>query len=183
MCMTCIWLLPCKLLGAERPGQIPEGHASPASCTSRSKPSSPTKLALALALAFRITAVLWRSLPLPSGNPGGQAVYLAEAAAADCPDWQCGAANLMRRASMPPLEARKPQAAGRRWLRSYFNGCAFKVFDVRLPSALADKSFLEVAEWMYRTSGLALLGACVRVCVCKSSLQCFVASLPPSLAR
>ena len=69
------------------------------------------------------------------------------------------AANLMRRASMPPLEARKPLAAGRRWLRSYFNGCAFKVFDVRLPRTLVERTFLEVAEWLYRTSGLALLGA------------------------
>ena len=68
------------------------------------------------------------------------------------------AANLMRRASMPPLEARKPLAAGRRWLRSYFNGCAFKVFDTRVPPRLVQRTYLEIAEWLYRTSGLTLLG-------------------------
>ena len=67
---------------------------------------------------------------------------------------------------MPSLEARKPLAAGRRWLRSYFNGCAFKVFDTRVPPRLVNRTFLDVAEWLYRSSGLTLLGESLpRLCI------------------
>lgn len=59
---------------------------------------------------------------------------------------------------MPAVEARKPMAAGRKWLRSYFNGCAFKVFDAPVPSSLIKRNFLSVAEWLFRISGLALIG-------------------------
>lgn len=60
---------------------------------------------------------------------------------------------------MPAVEARKPTAAGRKWLRSYFNGCAFKVFDAPLPPSLTGRPFLPAAEWLFRSSGLALIGA------------------------
>ena len=64
---------------------------------------------------------------------------------------------------MPAVEARKPAAAGRKWLRSYFNGCAFKVFDAALPAGLIRRPFLLVAEWLFRTSGLSLIGADARL--------------------
>jgi hypothetical protein len=37
------------------------------------------------------------------------------------------AANLLRRAAVLPPESRPRTTAGRRWLRAYLNGCAFKV--------------------------------------------------------
>ena len=63
---------------------------------------------------------------------------------------------------MPAVEARKPMAAGRKWLRSYFNGCAFKVFDAAMPPGLIHRPFLLVAEWLFRSSGLALIGTAPR---------------------
>lgn len=59
---------------------------------------------------------------------------------------------------MPAVEARKPMAAGRKWLRSYFNGCAYKVFDAPVPPSLIKRNFLSVAEWLFRIAGLALIG-------------------------
>ena len=47
----------------------------------------------------------------------------------------------------------------RRWLRAYLNGCAFKIFDVSLGPSLRHVPFAEAAEWLYRSSGFALIGA------------------------
>lgn len=94
------------------------------------------------------------------------------------------AANLLRRASMPAVEARKPMAAGRKWLRSYFNGCAFKVFDAALPPTLLHKPFLQAAEWLFRTANLALIGVacptytcCTAVCAVHQRLHSVAGSL------
>lgn len=68
------------------------------------------------------------------------------------------AANLLRRAAVVPREGQRRTAGGRRWLRAYLNGCAFKVFDSRLSASLAKVPFAEAAEWLYRTSGFVLMG-------------------------
>lgn len=68
------------------------------------------------------------------------------------------AANLLRRASVTPKERQRRTAGGRRWLRNYLNGCAFKVFDSPLSPSLAKVPFAEAAEWLYRTSGFVLMG-------------------------
>lgn len=68
------------------------------------------------------------------------------------------AANLLRRAAVLPAESRPRTAAGRRWLRAYLNGCAFKVFDAQLPRHLADVPFSDLVEWLYRTSNFVLIG-------------------------
>ena len=68
------------------------------------------------------------------------------------------AANLLRRAAISAGEKRHT-AAGRRWLRSYLNGCAFKLFDAPLPAHLAGLPFTAACEWLYRTSGCVLIGA------------------------
>ena len=68
------------------------------------------------------------------------------------------AANLLRRAAITAGEKRHT-AAGRRWLRSYLNGCAFKLFDAPLPAHLAGLPFTTACEWLYRTSGCVLIGA------------------------
>lgn len=68
------------------------------------------------------------------------------------------AANLLRRASVRPREGQRRTAGGRRWLRAYLNGCAFKVFDSKLSRSLAKIPFAEAAEWLYRTSGFVLMG-------------------------
>ena len=70
----------------------------------------------------------------------------------------CCAANLLRRAAISAGEKRHT-AAGRRWLRSYLNGCAFKLFDAPLPAHLAGLPFTAACEWLYRTSGCVLIGA------------------------
>lgn len=69
------------------------------------------------------------------------------------------AANLLRRASVLPPEAQPRTSAGRRWLRAYLNGCAFKVFDAPLPDHLAGLPFCELVEWLYRSSNFVLIGA------------------------
>ena len=53
---------------------------------------------------------------------------------------------------------KRTTAAGRRWLRSYLNGCAFKIFDAPLPEHLAGLPFASVCEWMYRTGRCVLIG-------------------------
>ncbi len=68
------------------------------------------------------------------------------------------AANLLRRAAISASE-RRHTAAGRRWLRSYLNGCAFKIFDAPLPGHLAGLPFTSACEWLYRTTGCVLIGA------------------------
>ena len=70
----------------------------------------------------------------------------------------CVAANLLRRAAISASEKRHT-AAGRRWLRSYLNGCAFKIFDAPLPAHLAGLPFTAACEWLYRTAGCMLIGA------------------------
>lgn len=59
---------------------------------------------------------------------------------------------------MLPEDNQPRTAAGRRWLRAYINGCAFKVFDTVLPLHLAGVPFCDVVEWLYRTSGFVLVG-------------------------
>ena len=63
---------------------------------------------------------------------------------------------------MLPEDNQPRTAAGRRWLRAYINGCAFKVFDAVLPRHLAGVPFCDAVEWLYRTSGLVLIGARLR---------------------
>ena len=60
---------------------------------------------------------------------------------------------------MLPEDNQPRTAAGRRWLRAYINGCAFKVFDAVLPRHLAGVPFCDAVEWLYRTSGFVLIGA------------------------
>ena len=60
---------------------------------------------------------------------------------------------------MLPREAQPRTAAGRRWLRAYLNGCAWKVLDAPLPPHLASTPFVHLAEWLYRTSGFLLIGS------------------------
>lgn len=59
---------------------------------------------------------------------------------------------------MTPKDRQRRTAGGRRWLRNYLNGCAFKVFDSVLSPSLAKVPFAEAAEWLYRTSGFVLMG-------------------------
>lgn len=59
---------------------------------------------------------------------------------------------------MLPADSRPRTAAGRRWLRAYLNGCAFKVFDAQLPRHLANIPFGDLVEWLYRTSNFVLIG-------------------------
>lgn len=73
-------------------------------------------------------------------------------------------------------------AAGRRWLRSYINGCGNKVWRAALHDSLKGKTFSEAAEWTYRTAGFVLIGdqtvchfgGCCQV----SADNCSVGSLP-----
>ena len=60
---------------------------------------------------------------------------------------------------MLPEHNQPRTAAGRRWLRAYINGCAFKVFDAVLPRHLGGVPFCDAVEWLYRTSGFVLIGA------------------------
>ncbi len=63
---------------------------------------------------------------------------------------------------MLPEDNQPRTAAGRRWLRAYINGCAFKVFDAVLPRHLGGVPFCDAVEWLYRTSGFVLIGARLR---------------------
>ncbi|BDA48910.1 probable potassium channel subfamily T member 2 at N-terminal half [Coccomyxa sp. Obi] len=75
-----------------------------------------------------------------------------------CPGASTLIANLLRRASVLAPEVQPRTAAGRRWLRAYLNGCAFKVFDTLLPEHLAGRPFCDLVEWLYRTSNFVLIG-------------------------
>ena len=62
---------------------------------------------------------------------------------------------------MSPPEAQASTLAGRKWLRSYVNGCAFQFWEVPVPQHLAGQRFIEVAAWLYWTSGYVLTGESV----------------------
>ena len=68
------------------------------------------------------------------------------------------AANLLRTVLVSPSASQRRTSAGRRWLRSYVNGCAFKVWRTALNPAMAGRPFVEGAEWLHRASGLVLIG-------------------------
>ncbi len=68
------------------------------------------------------------------------------------------AANLLRTASVSPTDSRRRVAAGRRWLRAYINGCGNKVWRASLHASLTGKTFVEAAEWAYRSAGFVLIG-------------------------
>ena len=68
------------------------------------------------------------------------------------------AANLLRTANVSPTDSRRRVAAGRRWLRSYINGCGYKVWRAPLHATLQGKTFSEAAEWSYRSAGFVLIG-------------------------
>jgi len=70
------------------------------------------------------------------------------------------AANLLRTASVSPTDSRRRVAAGRRWLRAYINGCGNKVWRASLHASLKGKTFVEAAEWAYRSAGFVLIGQC-----------------------
>ena len=70
------------------------------------------------------------------------------------------AANLLRTASVSPTDSRRRVAAGRRWLRGYINGCGHKVWRASLHASLTGKTFVEAAEWAYRSAGFVLIGQC-----------------------
>lgn len=60
---------------------------------------------------------------------------------------------------MAPLESQQATTlAGRKWLRAYVNGCAHQMWEVGVPQHLAGQRFVEVAMWLYWTSGLVLAG-------------------------
>ena len=75
-----------------------------------------------------------------------------------CPGASTLVANLLRRAAVSPVEARRRTAGGRRWLRAYLNGCAHKVHIARLGPSLACVAFADAAAWLFRTSGCVLVG-------------------------
>lgn len=77
---------------------------------------------------------------------------------------ECCAANLLRTANVSPTDSRRRVAAGRRWLRSYINGCGNKVWKAALHASLKGKTFSEAAEWTYRTAGFVLIGQ-LEICV------------------
>lgn len=75
----------------------------------------------------------------------------------------CCTGNLLRSSAVSPPEAQQPTLAGRKWLRSYVNGCAFQFFEVCGRGR----------------SGLQCLGCALRCCIdiCAQSL-CHVPILP-----
>ena len=83
------------------------------------------------------------------------------------------AANLLRTASVSPTDSRRRVAAGRRWLRAYINGCGHKVWRASLHASLTGKTFVEAAEWAYRSAGFVLIGQC-RFCATAVHVQRFV---------
>ncbi len=85
-----------------------------------------------------------------------------------------------------PSASQRRTSAGRRWLRSYVNGCAFKVWRTALNPAMAGRPFVEGAEWLHRASGLVLLGgpgellARVQVAHCVRHGRLVMVALPPA---
>ncbi|KAL3142086.1 hypothetical protein ABBQ32_004709 [Trebouxia sp. C0010 RCD-2024] len=75
-----------------------------------------------------------------------------------CPGASTLIANLLRTANVSPTDSRRRVAAGRRWLRSYINGCGSKVWKAPLHASLQGKTFSEAAEWAYRSAGFVLIG-------------------------
>lgn len=49
--------------------------------------------------------------------------------------------------------------AGRHWFRAYANGCGFRLVDAPISANLQGVEFLAASEWLYRTSGVLLIGA------------------------
>ena len=91
----------------------------------------------------------------------------------------CCAANLLRTANVSPTDSRRRVAAGRRWLRSYINGCGSKVWKAPLHTSLQGKTFSEAAEWAYRTAGFVLIGQHRLLTIIPAILQAMHLSVCP----
>ena len=106
----------------------------------------------------------------PFLDPGRDVMISVEAArfrllalSTVCPGAGTLLGNLLRSSNvLPDRENQEADAklAGRRWFREYVNGCAYRI--VRhtkgLPRHLVGRRFIDVAEWLFRETGLVLMG-------------------------
>ena len=101
----------------------------------------------------------------PFLDPGQDVAVSAEetrfrmlALSASCPGASTFIGNLIRSSSVKPREARGEKMAGRKWLRQYVDGCEAILCRAPVQRHLVGEVFLNVAEWLYRTSGCAIIG-------------------------
>lgn len=53
----------------------------------------------------------------------------------------------------------------RSWLREYVTGCGYNIFEASVGPDFEAVPFVEAAEWLYRVSGIVLIGARLPACV------------------
>ncbi|KAL4448241.1 hypothetical protein ABPG75_005460 [Micractinium tetrahymenae] len=80
------------------------------------------------------------------------------ALSAVCPGASTLIGNLLKSSAVRPLQSQQRTLAGREWLRAYVNGCAFQFIHLPVPQHLAGRPFLDVAQWLFWSSGSVLIG-------------------------
>ena len=80
------------------------------------------------------------------------------ALSASCPGASTLIGNLIRSSSVRPKDARQSTLAGRKWLRQYVDGCEATLSRAPVQRHLVDLEFNQVAEWLFRTHGYAIIG-------------------------
>ena len=78
-----------------------------------------------------------------------------------CPGASTLLANLLRRSAISPAASLRSDAAGRRWLRAYMNGCGEAVHAVPLSRTYACVPFATAAAALHAAHGVALAGVLV----------------------
>lgn len=75
-----------------------------------------------------------------------------------CPGASTLIGNLIRSSSVRPKEDREETLAGRRWLRQYVDGCEATLCRAPVQRHLVGFPLKYIAEWLFRTSGNAIIG-------------------------
>lgn len=75
-----------------------------------------------------------------------------------CPGSPVLLGNLLRISHVSDLKSNLTALAGREWLRSYVNGCAYHLIEAIPGDSFIDQVFIEVVEFLKRTFQIVLVG-------------------------
>ena len=75
-----------------------------------------------------------------------------------CPGASVLLGNLLRISHVSDFKSQLSTLAGREWLRSYVNGCAYHIYEAIPGPSFVDQFFIEVVEFLSRSFQIVALG-------------------------
>lgn len=75
-----------------------------------------------------------------------------------CPGAAVLLGNLLRTSHISEFKSMLTSLAGREWLRSYVNGCAYHIREVAPGASFVNQFFIEVVAFLSRTCQIVALG-------------------------